>query len=170
MGRPFYGTNMPPFDGQIPPGLAAMAGGAQPPMPMAPGAGGAPGGLPPSLQAGPPGAGPASMPQGNPGNALAALADVKTALTLLQKALPAIPMGTPVHSDILKTVSMLAKHIPEQGAGGGAQVAGLQALISQIAQQQPNAALARMAQQHSPMAPPAMAPQPSPGAPPGMAA
>ena len=136
--------------------------------------GGAPGGaapqpgLPPSLTSAPPGAGPVSPPQGNPGNSMAAMAKVKSALVLLQEALPAIPMGSDFHTDILKVVAMLAKSVPEQAAGSQQQIASLQALMSKLAQGQPNEALARMAQQTQPNAPPALPPQPGP--PMGMAA
>ena len=101
---------MPPFQGQIPPELAGLIGGGGAPggppgVPPGgpPGAGGMP--LPPSLQAGRPGAGPMTVPQGNPGNALAAAAKMKSAVTLLQEALPALPMGSEIHTDILKAVS-----------------------------------------------------------------
>jgi len=119
--------------------MAAPGGPAPPP-------GGAPA-LPPGMSAAPPGAGPMAPQQGNPGNSLAALAKIKTALMLLQEALPAIPLGSDAHSDILKTVAMLAKHVPDAGQGGDQQqITQLQQLIQKLAQQQPNAALARIAQ------------------------
>jgi len=152
---------MPPFDGQIPPGLAGMIGGGAPGAP--PGPGGPPH-LPPSLMGGPPGAGPMAAPQGNPGNAMAAVSKIKSALTLLQEALPAIPMGSDVHGDVLKAVSMLAKHASSDQQGTDQQqITQLMALMQKLAQQRPNAALANLA----PNAPPAMPPPPEPGGPPG---
>jgi len=162
---------MPPFDGPIPPALAGLlgAGGGAPPGP-----GGAPGGmpgvhppLPPGLMGGPPAIGPMMAPQGNPGNALAAASKVKSAVTLLQEALPAIPMGSDVHNDVLKAVAMLAKHSENQPATDQSQITQLMALIQKLATQQPNAALQRMAAPSSPNAPPALPPPPSPGGPDG---
>ncbi|HTS05455.1 MAG TPA: hypothetical protein VMP68_07720 [Candidatus Eisenbacteria bacterium] len=157
---------MPPFDGQIPPALAGLlsAGGGASPAP-----GGAPAPvpgahppLPPGLMGGPPAIGPMMAPQGNPGNALAAASKVKSAVTLLQEALPAIPMGSDVHNDVLKAVGMLAKHAENQPATDQSQITQLMALIQRLATQQPNAALQRMAQPASPNAPPALPPPPAP--------
>jgi|SRR5271163_1737830 len=159
---------MSQYIGQIPPQLASLVGGGAAGGPPAPG--GPPGGplpgtggppLPPSLQSGPPGAGPMTVPQGNPGNALAAVSKLKTAITLLQEALPAIPLGSGVHTDVLKAVGMLAKHADNDHADDQQQITQLQALIQKLAQQQPNAALSRLAQAN-PNAPPAT-PQPPPG-------
>jgi len=105
-----------------------------------------------------------ATPQGNPGNAMAALSKIKSALTLLQEALPAIPLGSDVHSDILKAVSTLAKHAGDSNQGQGTdqqQITQLMALIQRLAQQKPNAALANL----SPNAPPATPPPPAPGGP-----
>lgn len=112
---------------------------------------------------GPPAIGPMMAPQGNPGNALAAVSKVKSAVTLLQEALPAIPMGSDVHNDVLKAVGMLAKHAESQPATDQSQITQLMALIQKLATQQPNAALQRLAQ--PPNAPPALPPPPAP--PPG---
>jgi len=157
---------MPPFDGQIPPALAGLLsagvgaspapGGAPAPVP------GAHPPLPPGLMGGPPAIGPMMAPQGNPGNALAAASKVKSAVTLLQEALPAIPMGSDVHNDVLKAVGMLAKHAENQPATDQSQITQLMALIQRLATQQPNAALQRMAQPASPNSPPALPPPPAP--------
>ena len=140
--------------------------------------GGAP--LPPSLRAGAPGGGPISVPQGNPGTSLAALSKVKSALMLLQEALPALPMGSALHTDVLNTVAKLAKSMPDQagpGTGDQSQIAALQQLIAKMAQQQPNNALASIAGGGGagPGAPPVLPPPGPPGAaaggpPPAMAA
>jgi hypothetical protein len=162
---------MAQFSGPIPPGMAGMMGGGGAPGGAPPGPPGmpAPGGpqLPPGLMAGAPGAGPMTVPQGNPGNSLAAISNLKTALMLLQQALPAIPLGSDVHSDILKAVGMLAKHADNQQTTDQSQITQLQAMIQKLAQQQPNAALARLGQMN-PNAPPALPQPPAPsGGPPG---
>lgn len=158
---------MPPFDGQIPPGLAGLLGAGGGPPGAPPGAGGGPPGLPPGLMGGPPGIGPMGAPQGNPGNALAAISKVKSAVTLLQEALPAIPMGSDVHTDVLKAVGMLAKHSDQGQATDQSQITQLMAMIQKLATQQPNAALQRLAHPPGPNAPPALPPPPAPGGPPG---
>lgn len=104
--------------------MAARQGGGAPPAPGGAPGGASPGGpapMPPSLQAGPPGTGGVQGPQGNPGNTLAAIAKVKTALTLIQTALPSIPMGSDFHNDILKALPLLTKHIPDVGQGADQQ-------------------------------------------------
>lgn len=164
---------MPFFDGQIPPGLAGAMGAGGGPPGAAPGGppGGMPGGpaggppLPPGLMGGPPGIGPMSGPQGNQGNALAAISKLKSAVTLLQEALPAIPMGSDVHNDVLKAVGILAKHAQTQQGTDQSQITQLMGLIQKLATQQPNAALQKLAQPPGPNASPAL-PPPS-AAPPG---
>lgn len=152
---------MPAFDGVLPPGMAgvpAVANGMPPSqalqIPRAP--------LPPSLRAGVPGAGAGSVPQGNPGNALAALSMVQTAVGLLQKALPAIPMGTPAHNDVLKSVSTLSKHVAD-AHDSQSQIQQLMAAIQQTAAAKPQEALARLAAT-SPAVPPALPPSAAPAA------
>lgn len=119
--------------------------------------------------AAPPGTGGVAGPQGNPGNTLAAIAKVRTALLLIQTALPSIPMGSDFHSDLLKTVSNLAKHIPDVGVGADQQqIQQLRLAAQQVAAQQPHAQLAQIAAP-PPNSPPAMAPPPPgpPGSPGG---
>jgi hypothetical protein len=93
---------------------------------------------------------------------MAALAMVQTAVGLLQKALPAIPMGSDAHGDVLKAVSTLSKHVSDAN-GTQSQIAQLMQVIQQTAQSKPQEALARIA----PNAPPAMPPNPA-APPPGM--
>jgi hypothetical protein len=102
-----------------------------------------------------------AVPQGNPGNALAAVSKLKTAITLLQESLPAIPLGSDVHTDVLKAVGMLAKHADSHESNDQQQITQLQALIQKLAQQQPNAALARLSQMN-PNTPPALPTPPPP--------
>lgn len=92
--------------------LAALPGGASPvagaqPSPSP--------GLPPGTQPPRGNVGPVTQPQTNPGNSTAAMLDVRNALQLLQRALPNIPMGSPIHGDILDVVRKLSKHAAEEG-------------------------------------------------------
>ncbi len=123
--------------------------------------------LPPSLRAAPPGGGPVSMPQGNPGTSLKALANVQTALMLLQEALPSLPLGSAVHTSVLKSVGDIAKNLPQQGAGDQQQMSALQQLQAKLAQQQPNNALQAMAKPPGAGAPPVLPPPGAGGAPDG---
>ena len=109
------------------------------------------------------------MPQGNPGNSLAAVAAVRNAVMLLQKALPSLPMGTELHTVVLKTVGDLTKNLPDIGGEGQGQISQLMQVIQQLAHQQTNRALAAAAQPAS--APPVLPPpsmSPPGGQPPGM--
>ena len=124
------------------------------PMPGAP--------VPPQVAPGPAKAGPAAVPQGNPGNTQAALTKIKTAVEMLQQALPAIPMGTPMHADILDVTKKLAKHLgDDKGGNESNQMQALLSALKQTQQQAPQNAMARMFPQQGA---PAMA-----GAPPGTA-
>lgn len=125
-----------------------------------------PGALPPTLTGGPLNAGPAVAPHGNPGNATQGMGDIKTALDALQKALPAIPMGTELHKAVLDAVSKIGKHMTEAANNPQMKMQNLLQMIQQAKAQQPNAALAGLAGGGGapPPAPPAM---PPPAAPPG---
>jgi hypothetical protein len=107
---------------------------AQPPMP--------PGGI-----------GAASQPSPMPGAAAQGTNLVRMGLEALQKALPAIPLGSPLHTAVMKSVTELSKQV--------GQIAGANdpsALIQQLA-------AAARSQQTQPV-PPALA---GGGAPPGAA-
>ncbi len=113
--------------------------------------------MPPALSAAPPHSGPATMPQGNPGNAAAAMMQVKNAVEMLQKALPSIPMGTPLHEKVLKVTSELVKEMSENGQGEN-KALELQSLVQHLrsqAQQQPLSALSKLypSQQQPPAMP-----------------
>jgi hypothetical protein len=85
------------------------------------------------------------MQQGNPGNMAAGLSAVRNAIEMLQKALQAIPLGSPLHSDVLGAVSKLSKHT-ETGNSPTPSM-DLQQMIQAArgqAQQAPMAALQRM--------------------------
>lgn len=101
-----------------------------------------------------PNIGPVTTPQPHAGNASAAINDVQNAVKMLEKALPAIPMGTPLHAEILAAATKLAKHL---GAGSGNEGLELQSLLQmarQASSSAPMAALSRM--MPSPQTPPAM--------------
>jgi hypothetical protein len=106
-----------------------------------------------------PNLGPVSQPQGNPGNAASAMVDVKNALNLLQRALPNIPMGSPIHADILKTVSTLSKHAQDAGGDHSLQMQSLLSMVKSMGQNPMQNALAKM--MPSPNAAPAMGAPPS---------
>jgi hypothetical protein len=116
--------------------------------------------LPPSVSPAAQNLGPATAQQGNPGNAAAAMIEVQNAVKMLERALPMIPMGSPLHEKVLKVASELGKAISE-GGGQGNQALELQSLIQmarQSAQSAPQNALARMfPSQGAAGAPPAMA-------------
>lgn len=108
------------------------------PMPGAPPGGGAP---PPG---GPPGGtGAATAPGPMPGAAQQGITAVKVGLEALQKALPALPMGSPLHTSVLKAVADIAKNIE---AGGGGEADKIQQLMAMArsAHAQPNPLAAMM--------------------------
>ena len=88
-----------------------MGGGAPPPGMPPPGMGG--GGAPPGSP--PIGTGPATAPGPQAGSAAQGMSQVKLAVEMLQKSLVGIPMGSPLHNDVMKAISSLSKNIA-QGA------------------------------------------------------
>ncbi len=109
-------------------------------------------------------AGPVTVPQANQGNAAAALVDVKNAVQLLQKALPMIPLGSPLHADILEVTKKLSKHVSQEGGGtDGLQLQSLLQMIKQSTQNSPMQAMMRMNPAQAPNAAPATMPTPTPG-------
>lgn len=110
-----------------------------------------------------PNIGPVTTPQPNAGSAAAAMSKVRNAVSMLEEALPGIPMGTPAHTEILNTLTKLSKTFSGEGGGGGQKGIDLMTLLQsarQASQASPMAALSKMMQ--PPGAPPAM-----PGAEPG---
>lgn len=133
------------------------------PLPM-PSSGGAPPASP-ALAAAKPNLGGPTAPQGNAGNAMAGLGKIKVALQALQDALPSIPMGSPLHTDVLSVAKTLSKHVDQEGQQGGPPVQSLLQMMQQMKQNAPNAALARMGGGAAPPSP-AMPPAAAGGAPP----
>jgi hypothetical protein len=107
----------------------------------------------------PPNVGGASVPQGNQGNAVQAMSLVRNGLEMFQKALPLIPMGSPLHADLLNTVAKVSKHMEQNEGNKGVDIQSLLQMARQSSQQSPVQALNRMAPP-APNAPPAM-PAPS---------
>lgn len=99
---------------------------------------------PPSISPAPAGVGPVSIPQGNPGNTQAALTKIRNALQMLEQALPEIPMGMPMHTDVLKAVQNLSKHLAEGAESKGLDIQSLIQATKQSAQSAPLAAMQRM--------------------------
>jgi len=85
------------------------------------------------------------MPQGNQGNIGAALVKVKNACKLLEEALPLVPMGDELHTDILNTLKQLSK--PMKKGGNDNQQVEISSMLQSAknnAQSAPMAAMARM--------------------------
>jgi hypothetical protein len=68
------------------------------------------------------------------GNQQAGLEKVKLGLKALTEALPMLPLGSEVQSEIMKAVQSIGKHLAEGGAGGDPQ-----ALVQQLAMMARNA-------------------------------
>jgi hypothetical protein len=105
-----------------------------------------------------------TAPSANPGNEAAAMQDVSHAMKMLTRAMQSIPMGSPLHSDVLEALKKFGKHM----SAAGQQDQGLEAqrmhqLMRQAQAQGPQqAALRAMMQQQGGGggAPPVMPPQP----------
>lgn len=138
-----------------------------PGLPPAPAPTGAPtpppiGGVPaaPALAAAKPNGGGPTAPQGNAGNAMAALGKVKVAIQALQDALPSIPMGSALHTEVLSAAKNLSKHLDTEEQSGGVPIQSLMQMMQQAKQSAPMAALGRMSS-GTPPASPALSPPPA---------
>jgi hypothetical protein len=112
--------------------------------------------------------GPGTTPGANPGNQAAATMDIQNGLKLLQRALPNVPMGTPLHTDILTAVGKIAKHMGEAGPEqGGLNAGSMMQAVRQQAQQAPQIAAMRAmgGGPSAPASPPAMPPPDAAAAP-----
>lgn len=85
------------------------------------------------------------------------MADVRNAIKMLESALPNVPMGTPLHTEILNSTKSLLKHLPESDASPGIDLMSLVNMARQASQAQPMQALMKAFPQQ-PNTPPAMAP------------
>ncbi len=109
------------------------------PMPNLP----PPGGLPGPMMQGSPNAGSPAQQQGNQGNIGAAMTKIKNAVQLLQEALPLIPMGDELHTEILNSLKSLSKKLKDGNDSPQLDIASLLNTIKQKAQMAPQAAMAR---------------------------
>jgi hypothetical protein len=127
-----------------------------------PGLPGAPPGAPPMPPAMPPGGtGAATATQPMAGSATQAVSAVKLGLEAMQKALPGLPMGSELHTAVLKSIAEISKHI-EKSEGDSSSIVQQLAQMAKSAQQQPQQAA--MMRAFPPSQPGAGAPPPPPGA------
>lgn len=145
---------MPPLP--LPPSPAPGGAAAAPPVPL--GGGGAPGMSPA------PAIGPATQAQPSPGNLSRAMGDLRSAVRMLEQALPQLPMGSPVHEAVMNAAKTLVKHLTPGDGSSGLEVQSLLQAARERAQGAPMAALMRM-QQPNANAPPAMTPPAPPAGP-----
>ena len=97
---------------------------------------------------------------------MSGMAAVKAGLELIQKGLPGIPMGDPLHTAVLDAIKNIGKNMHEAAADSSSVIQQLVAAARSQQQQDPRAAmLAKMGQQGGGGAPP-----PPPGGAPAMAA
>ncbi len=86
---------------------------------------------------GPPG--PASPPTGNPGEMVAAMAKVREAVRIMEKALPGLQVGSKPYEAVVESIRKISKEIPATEAMPGitnATLMGLQRDAREGAQQQ----------------------------------
>jgi hypothetical protein len=118
-------------------------------MPLPPVAGATPGPLPVVGQSSPPGAMPvgnaggATLPAANRGLQAKGLTQVQTAVRILEQALPLLGADSDPGRDVIKALTSLSKHIPPGSTSPGVERTGLQTMMQQQRQDQPNIALLR---------------------------
>lgn len=88
------------------------------------------------------GTGAASAPGPLQGSATQGMTALKVALEALQKALPQLPMGSEIHTAVVKSIGELGKHFADGGQGQGDPGANIQTLMEMMrnAKQSPNMA------------------------------
>lgn len=72
--------------------------------------------------------GPASPPTGNPGQVAVAQAKVREAISIIEKVLPELQIGSPEHEAVVDSVRKLSKAFPAGAAMPGIQNATLMGL------------------------------------------
>jgi hypothetical protein len=77
------------------------------------------------------------------GQSAAAMSSVRNALNDLQKALPGIPMGTELHTSVLKAVGDISKHLDstDKEPNKGVDIQQLAMRAREMSQASPQAAL-----------------------------
>jgi hypothetical protein len=130
-----------------------------------PGAGAPPGGAPPPAMGHPPqpqqpgGTGAVTAPRPQMGNQAQSLTLVHTALDALQRALVGIPMGSDLHTAILRCIQELSKKTNMEGGDKASQMQALAQMGRGLQQNPQQAALQRLQPppgQPGPATPPAM--------------
>ena len=107
---------------------------------------------------------PMARPSGNPGLAANGTALVHQAVDMLEKALPDLPVGHPIHKAVLHAIGNLSKNAPPAAASPGV---GRQALMQMAAQSQTKSPLdSLMAGMKGAGGPPPGSPAPMASAPP----
>lgn len=109
------------------------------PMPMPPA-----GGLPGPLAQASPNAGAMTQQQGNHGNIQAATVKIRAAMKMLEEALPLVPMGNEIHTDVLDALKKFTKHVKQDSGSSQQESASLQSAAQNVAKQAPMANMARM--------------------------
>src|SRR5262245_5768196 len=85
--------------------------------------------LPPSVTGRPHmGGSPLSPPSGNPGQQANALAQVREAVKILEKALPELATGSEPYKAVLNAISSVSKHVGPSGEVPGVQQTALRDL------------------------------------------
>jgi hypothetical protein len=102
--------------------------------------------------------GPVSIPQGNPGNVMQAAQKLQLAHKLILEALPGLPLGTGLHTSVMKVAGDLGKHLQKAEEDVRMTVQTLMQALRQHRTDNQNAVLGRMAGVPGPNAPPAMLP------------
>ncbi|HEX3523955.1 MAG TPA: hypothetical protein VHT52_17945 [Stellaceae bacterium] len=69
-----------------------------------------------------------------PGNQADALMKIKTAIDLIQQALPGLPSGTPSHTAALRAAQQLSRHIPQGAPTAGVQMTQIMDLLRGVQQ------------------------------------
>lgn len=82
-----------------------------------------------------------ARPSGNPGEEANGVAMVQEAVDILEKALPMLPVGHPIHKAATGAISSLSKHAPPQAGSPGVGLQALKQLLASKMQQSPMAAL-----------------------------
>lgn len=124
------------------------------------------GGLPPAMRSPAANLGPVTVPQSNPGNVMQAVQKLAAAHKMILEALPALPLGTPLHESVSKVATDLGKHLTKAGEDARMTIQTLMQAMRQHRQEAPQQALSQM-MPPQPNAPPAMpppSPMPAPGA------
>ena len=85
--------------------------------------------MPPSLSGQPPmGSSPVSTPVGSPGQAAGAMTKLREALNIMNSVISELPMGSEIHSKVMKVVESMNKVLPPGGGAPGVQQTALRDL------------------------------------------